>query len=582
MEYKMRRISVFTVFFIATFFLSANSKNTVMMPMSDGTELETDIYFPDNYENSSFPVILNRSPYDRSQKNEIGTNLASNGIVFIAQSLRGTFGSEGDHGIFHTEGWGETKDGYDSLKWITEQGWCNGKIATFGGSAEGLVQYFMAGLDEKPGLVYQIIYVASGDLYNGTFFPDGVFREHAISTWLSDQQVSYFVDNLQEGDMYSKSNSYWDTTDVFQREEKLDVPASHIAGWFDMFGKHQIDTFRFYQQSGAIDQNLVIGPWDHAALLTNKAGDLVFPENAAKYYEGDNDPSFGMLVHYFWPQHSEKPDWAPVTYYTIGDVFNPDSPGNEWRESEMFPPEDSMPLILSSGSDLILKHGDCGEGEFVLDFDYANPFPSICGNNLTIKPGPCDVSGYRKRSDVLSFSTEPFVEPTEITGAIDLSVRFKTDVEDFDMAVILTDIYPDGKEYLMLEGTGKARFKEGLRKEVFIEKGEWTEMKYSPGYISIILDKGHKLGIHIATAYYPKYRIPSTVKDYWNNEPVKGSVTFDLSKTKIIIDTVGNWGGEVCEDIEDQEESDDSEKMPEELADSDVEIKSKGCSTTVL
>ena len=64
-----------------------------------------------------------------------------------------------------------------------------------GGSAEGLVQYFMAGLDEKPGLVYQIITVAAGDLYTGTFFPGGILREHAMTAWLNDQNASFFNDD---------------------------------------------------------------------------------------------------------------------------------------------------------------------------------------------------------------------------------------------------------------------------------------------------------------------------------------------------------------------------------------------------
>jgi len=583
----MKKLSVFLVMLVV-FQLSAYEKQTILMPMSDGIGLETDIFLPDGYEAGSYPVILNRSPYDRTQKEQSGIDMTSNNVVFVAQSLRGTFNSEGTHGVFHSEGWGEHKDGYDTLKWITDQSWCNGKIATIGGSAEGLVQYFMAGLDEKPSLVYQIITVAAGDLYTSTFFPGGILREHAMTIWLNDQNANFFNDDMKEGNMYSKENSYWDVTDVFQKKENLNVPAAHQAGWFDMFAKYQIDTFRLFQEAGAKDQNLVIGPWDHNKFQTSTSGELTFPENAAKYYEGEDDPAFGMLIHFFWPT-SPKPDWAPVTYYTMGDVMNEDAPGNEWRTSNIFPPADAVSQTLTAGNDLILKAGECGEGEYVLKFDLSDPFPSICGNNLTINSGPCDVSQYRERSDVMSFSTEAFEEPTEITGAIDLSAKFKADVLDFDMVVIFTDIYPDGKEYLLLEGAKKVRFRDGLENEKLLEKGETATMEFNVGYLSIILDIGHKLGIHVASAYSPKYRIPSTVADYWNDDKVKGNITFDLTETKIIVDTIGPWGGEKCE-VDQEDPDDDSNEFPDEesmkLDDetpaSGISVSSSGCSLVNL
>jgi len=583
----MKFFSVILVMLVV-FQLSAYEKQTILMPMDDGIGLETDIYLPDGYETGSYPVILNRSPYDRTQKEQSGIDMTSNNVVFVAQSVRGTFKSEGTHGIWHTDGWGEHKDGYDTLKWITEQSWCNGKIATLGGSAEGLVQYFMAGLDEKPSLVYQIITVAAGDLYTSTFFPGGILREHAMVLWLEGQNASFFVEEMKKGNMYSKENEYWDVTDIFQKKENLNVPAVHQAGWFDMFAKYQIDTFRLYQEAGATDQNLVIGPWDHNNFTSRTVNELTFPENAEKYYEGEDDPAFGMLIHYFWPT-SPKPEWAPVTYYTMGDVNDVDAPGNEWRTADKFPPAEAVSQTLTASDDLILKAGECGEGKYVLNFDLSDPFPSVCGNNLTINSGPCDVSSYRERSDVLSFSTVAFEEATEITGAIDLSAKFKADVLDFDMVVIFTDIYPDGKEYLLLEGAKKVRFRDGFENEKLLEKDEPATMEFNVGYLSIILDKGHKLGIHVASAYSPKYRLPSTVKDYWNDDKVKGEITFDLSETKIIVDTIGNWGGEKCEvnqenpdDMSDEVSTETDEETDDETVDSVTSASSSGCSLLSL
>lgn len=127
-----------------------------------------------------------------------------------------------------------------------------------------------------------------------------------------------------------------------------------------MFGKYQIDTFRLFTEAGATDQHLVIGPWDHNKFMTNISGELTFPENAAKYYEGEDDPVFTYLIHYFWPSYTQKPEMAAVTYYTIGDVKKENAPGNVWKTSDKFPPDDVSLVTLSKTKvtvDMIGKWG---------------------------------------------------------------------------------------------------------------------------------------------------------------------------------------------------------------------------------
>ena len=55
---KNRKLFIVLVIICAYMQLSGVVKKTIMIPMSDGTGLETDIYFPDNYQTESYPVIL--------------------------------------------------------------------------------------------------------------------------------------------------------------------------------------------------------------------------------------------------------------------------------------------------------------------------------------------------------------------------------------------------------------------------------------------------------------------------------------------------------------------------------------------
>ena len=67
-------------------------------------------------------------PYGTDSKTfETGQIYVRHGFIFLNQDTRGTFGSEGEYFplVF------EREDGIDTIKWITQQPWSNGKIGTW-------------------------------------------------------------------------------------------------------------------------------------------------------------------------------------------------------------------------------------------------------------------------------------------------------------------------------------------------------------------------------------------------------------------------------------------------------------------
>src|SRR5690242_6110863 len=119
---------------------------TVMIPMSDGTRLAADIYRP--AAEGKFPAIVERTPYNREEsvilRTETPQYFARRGFVFVVQDVRGRWGSEGSWYPFVDDGWGANRDGHDTIQWIAQQPWCNGKVATAGGSYAGQTQMFVA------------------------------------------------------------------------------------------------------------------------------------------------------------------------------------------------------------------------------------------------------------------------------------------------------------------------------------------------------------------------------------------------------------------------------------------------------
>ena len=66
--------------------------------MRDGIVLYTDVYLPAG--DGPFPVILTRVPYGKQSDYQflpmVGRFWAEHGFAYVAQDVRGRFGSEGD------------------------------------------------------------------------------------------------------------------------------------------------------------------------------------------------------------------------------------------------------------------------------------------------------------------------------------------------------------------------------------------------------------------------------------------------------------------------------------------------------
>ena len=102
--------------------------------MSDGVHLATDVWFPDGH--GPFPVLFFRTPYHRKGAGSTGSAYTSGGYAYVKQDTRGKYDSEGE---FHPLVY-EARDGHDTLNWIAEQKWCNGRIGMVGNSYPGVVQ----------------------------------------------------------------------------------------------------------------------------------------------------------------------------------------------------------------------------------------------------------------------------------------------------------------------------------------------------------------------------------------------------------------------------------------------------------
>jgi putative CocE/NonD family hydrolase len=124
----------------------ATARLSVMVPMRDGLKLSTDIYLPKNAA-GRLPVILWKTPYNegklKGSTQRYVLESVKRGYIFIVQNERGRYFSQGQWQILGNP----QTDGYDTLSWIAEQPWSNGKVGTLGCSSSAEWQLALAGLN---------------------------------------------------------------------------------------------------------------------------------------------------------------------------------------------------------------------------------------------------------------------------------------------------------------------------------------------------------------------------------------------------------------------------------------------------
>ncbi len=159
----------------------------VPVEMRDGINLVTDVYLPPG--RGPFPVILSRVPYgtrtDDIFQPAIGHFFAENGFAYIAQNVRGRFGSEGTFTAYTDDH--EIKDAYDTVDWIVSQEWSNGIVGVMGESYYGFTALAAAASDHS---AIKAVSAANITLAHEKQVLDGAYPLQASGLWTSATRPS--------------------------------------------------------------------------------------------------------------------------------------------------------------------------------------------------------------------------------------------------------------------------------------------------------------------------------------------------------------------------------------------------------
>lgn len=508
--------------------------------MRDGVFLVADVYRPD--EAGEFPVLLQRTPYNRKGDTEQSHELASHGYIVVVQDTRGRFDSGGEFYPFRHE----SEDGYDTVEWAAKLSGSNGKVGMYGGSYVGATQ-MLAAISKPPHLVAVFPYITASEYYEGWTYQSGALMQWFASSWTSGLAVdtlrreadaklrpkdwswqmpveSYQLLSLPSADevapyfedwiVHETDDAYWKKWKISDHYPELDVKALHAGGWHDIFLKGSIKNYTGLRKSAKTlearaEQRLLVGPWAHAATSEEgKIGDVVFGTEAVFDY---TQTILNWFDYALKGVNNEYATGAPVRLFVMGE--------NVWRDEQEFPLKRATVtkyyLHSKTGANSIRGDGGLNTGPpkteafDVFEYDPAHPVPTIggrlcCGNDV-LPPGPFDQSPNESRGDVLVYSTSPLERATEVTGYVTLELYASTTAEDTDFTAMLVDVDPSGYARFITDGVVRARYRASTSVAEMVVPGKVYRYSIDLWATSNVFKAGHQIRLYVSSSNFPRF-----------------------------------------------------------------------------
>jgi putative CocE/NonD family hydrolase len=513
--------------------------------MRDGVVLRADVYRPKAA--GRFPVLLERTPYDKRNSAAFAIEAASHGFVAITQDVRGRYSSEGEWYPFRHESY----DGYDTVEWAAGLPYSNGKVGMWGGSYVGATQ-MLAAIAHPPHLAGICPVVTASDYHDGWTYQGGAFEQWFNQSWtsilaqdtlnrlvvrstnavpgtttlpLTDYPLfdvsgargfpattaalaPYLLDWLA----HPSDDDYWKQLSIERHYADITVPALSVAAWYDIFLGGSLRNYAGIKAGGASEaarrgQHLLVVIGGHAG-GGRKIGDVDFGAAADEFQE---DAVVLRWYQYLFQGARNEFSGKPVRIFVMGR--------NVWRE------EDDWPLARARSTRYFLHstRGATslrGDGSLSTEaprsepidhyvYDPSNPAPTIggplCCDRERLAPGPRDQRPVEARDDVLVYTTPAFTEDTEVTGPVTLELFAASSAVDTDFAAKLVDVGPDGFARNLTEGIVRARYRESQEEPQLMNPGQVYRFAIDMWSTSNVFLRGHALRLEVSSSDFPRF-----------------------------------------------------------------------------
>jgi putative CocE/NonD family hydrolase len=482
---------------------------TTPVSMRDGVDLRADVYLPEQAK----ATVLIRSPYGRGFPLDLlhARVFARHGYQVVVQSVRGRTGSAGEF----QPALNEASDGGDTVEWLRGQDWYTGRLATFGGSYLGFVQWAL--LTEPPeDCGAAVMVVAPHDFCRG-IWGAGAFGLNDMFGWsqamtapeeggalrraarmrqmhrragevMGGLPVLASCETALEGgatwfsdwiDHENVHDAFWDPYRAGDALKNSEVPTLLVGGWRDAFIDQTLEQYDALR-SRNVDVALTVGPWTHMETATRAAGHVT--RETLEWFDHCFTGAAGR---------------SRVRAFVTG--------ADEWRHLDEWPSATTL-IELRLSTDRLVSGSDGGQTTFV--FDPAAPTPTLGGRIIDpTGSGAKDNRRLASRADVVSFTGDALSDPLEICGSPELELGLAVTNPHSDVFVRLCDVDSKGRAVNIADAF--VRLDPGAP----AGQEQLVHLTLDPCWHRV--DAGHRLELLIAGGAHPRF-----ARNLGTSEPV--------------------------------------------------------------
>jgi len=515
------------------------------VPMRDGIHLDTNIFHPTG--GGRYAAVLLRTPYGKGPDLPTGYSaFLDHGYAVVLQDVRGRYASEGKFDPLLQEG----PDGYDTLNWVAEQPWSNGRVGMIGGSYLGIAQWRVALLNNPHLKAIFPVVSGSDDYFDRFYSPGGATKLGHRLLWFSlnltppgearpkfndyilhlplrtaDQAATHRTLSLYQTVLnHPTYDSFWKGISVLDNIDRVHVPVFAVGGWYDNYVESDLNAFAaLHRSAGKADDKhrIMIGPWAHNMSIPFSGIDLGLDSSAPirayqiewfDHWLKGMPESAAAYSPETWHNVRSAVDEAPVHLFVMGV--------NRWRDEQEWPLARTRytPLYLASKG-----HANSLTGDGVLQwtqvkkkikpdqfaYDPRYPVPTrggaVCCDPKIFPWGPIDQRPLEQRNDVLVYTGEALKQDLEVTGPVQMVLYASTTARDTDFTAKLVDVFPNGEARNLTDGILRVRYRNGLEKAELAQPGEIYPLTIDAGVTSNVFLKGHRIRVEISSSNFPRF-----------------------------------------------------------------------------
>lgn len=497
----------------------------------DGVQLSANIWRP--VIDQAVPAILEMIPYGkdnwrRASDMAHGQWFAARGYALCRVDVRGTGSSYGIAIDEYTLD--ETRDGYDAVEWLAEQGWCDGSVGMWGISYGGFTSIQVAAL-RPPHLKAIIPVMATDDRYvddvhyrggcatvselsqyavsqvaMNAMPPDAAYRGAAWrDDWLERLQATppWLFTWLRE----QTDGPYWRPGSLAPAYDAITAAIYNVGGWQDSY----VDpAFRMQARCPAPSHTLV-GPWHHS-----------WPQDAEP---GPNLDGMHEFLRFFdrhlrgidngWDDEPPivwfERDWSPPEAFPLVAA-------GRWRAASAYPhPATTVRAMTFGEGSLVAMPAPSGAGPAPTGAGPTSPAAGIdrfahratTGTRGALSWGSGGAPNglardLRRDEDAGPTYTSAILEDAlEILGVPEVVVHIAVDVPVATLSVRLGDVAPDGSVALISGGLLNLTHRRSHADPGALLPGVVEEVRVPLRTAGYRWAPGHRIRVALASSLWP-------------------------------------------------------------------------------